>query len=110
MCPINDTRKKEICYNRISVRQVDTNEVGKHFFQTKTMVKKKSDVKEILTRLYNQKFTESGSPDGKSENGISVEDAKLMKLLEDGAKMVNKNDQIPLPFRNANIQLPNSSY
>ena len=79
-------------------------------FPDKNYGKKKSDVKEILTRLYNQKFTESGSPDGKSENGISVEDAKLMKLLEDGAKMVNKNDQIPLPFRNANIQLPNSRY
>ena len=82
----------------------------KALFPDKNYGKKKSDVKEILTRLYNQKFTESGSPDGKSENGISVEDAKLMKLLEGGAKMVNKNDQIPLPFRNANIQLPNSSY
>ena len=82
----------------------------KALFPDKNYGKKKSDVKEILTRLYNQKFTESGSPDGKSENGISVEDAKLMKLLEGGAKMVNKNDQIPLPFRNANIQLPNSRY
>ena len=79
-------------------------------FPDKNYGKKKSDVKEILTRLYNQKFTESGSPEGKSENGISVEDVKLMKVVEDGAKMVNKNDQIPLPFRNANIQPPRSRY
>ena len=59
--PINRTSRKEICCNRIGVRQADTNEVGKHFFQAKTLVK------------------ESGSPEGKSENGMSVEDLKFMK-------------------------------
>ena len=33
-------------------------------FPDKNYGKKKSDVKEILTRLYSQKFTESGSPEG----------------------------------------------
>ena len=41
----------------------------------------------MLTRLYNQEFTESGSPKGKSENGMSVEDAKFIKILEDEAKI-----------------------
>ena len=65
--PVNGTSRKEICCNRIGVRQTDTNEVGKNFFQAKTMVKE-TDVKEMLTKLYNQEFTESGSPQGKSEN------------------------------------------
>ena len=71
---------------------------------------KETDVKEMLTILYNQEFTESGSPEGKSENGMSVENVKFMKILEDEEKMPNKHYQIPLPFRNANIQFSNSKY
>ena len=41
---------------------------------------------------------------------MPVEDVKFMKILEDGAKMVNKHYQIPLPFRNPNIQLSNNGY
>ena len=67
-------------------------------------------MKEIPARLYNQEFTESVSWEGKSENGMSVEDVKFMKIMEDGAKMVNKHYQIPLPFRNPNIELPNNRY
>ena len=92
--PLKSTSRKERCCNRIGVRQADTNEVGKHFFKTKTMVKE-TVVKEMLARLYNQEFTESGSPEGKSENGMSVEDVKFMKILEDGAKMANTHYQIP---------------
>ena len=90
--PINRTSRKEICCNRKGVRQADTNEVGKHFFQAKSLVK------------------ESGSPEGKSENGMSVEDVKFMKIMEDGEKMLNRHYQIPLPFRNPNIQVPNNRY
>ena len=48
--PVNGTSRKEICCNQIGVRQTDTNEVGKHFFQAKTLVKE-TDAKEILARL-----------------------------------------------------------
>ena len=41
---------------------------------------------------------------------MSVDDAKFMKIMEDGVKMVKKHYQIPLPFRNPNIQLPNNRY
>ena len=107
--PVNGTSRKEICCNRIGVKQAETNEVGKYFFQTKTLVKE-TDAKEMLARLYNQEFTESGSPEGKSENGISVGEVKLMKIIEDRAKMVNKHYQISLPIRNPNIHLPNNRY
>ena len=109
MGPVNGTSRKEICCNRKVVRQADTNEVEKHFFQAKPLIKE-TDVKEIPARLYNQEFTESVSSEGKSENGMSVEDVKFMKIMEDGAKMVNKHYQIPLPFRNPNIELPNNRY
>ena len=99
---VNGTSRKEICSNRIVVRQADTNEVRKHFFQAKTLVKE-TDVKEMLARLYNQEFTESGFPEGRLKNGMSVEDLKFMKIMGDGVKMVNKHYQIPLPFKNPNI-------
>ena len=35
---------------------------------------------------------------------------KFMKIMEDVAKIVNKHFQIPLPFRNPSIQLPNNRY
>ena len=41
---------------------------------------------------------------------MSGEDVTFMKIMEDGVKMVNKHYQIPLPFRNSNIQLPNNRY
>ena len=78
MGPVNGTSRKEISCNRIGVRQTDTNEVGKHFHQAKTLVKE-TDVKEMLARLYNQEFTEYGSPESKSENGVSWEHEKFMK-------------------------------
>ena len=71
---------------------------------------KETNVNEMFARLYNQEFTESGSPGGKSENGMSVEDIKFLKILENEAKMVNKLYQIPLPFRNPNIQLSSNRY
>ena len=64
----------------------------------------------MLARLYNHEFTESASAEVKSENRMSREDVKSMKIMEDGVKMVNKHYQIPLPFRNPNIQLPNIRY
>ena len=85
MGPVNGTSRKEISCNRIGVRQTDTNEVGKHFHQAKTLVKE-TDVKEMLARLYNQEFTAYGSPEGKSENGVSGEDEKFMKRWKANVK------------------------
>ena len=82
---VNGTSRKEICCNRIVVRQADTNEVRKHFFQAKTLVKE-TDVKEMLARLYNQEFTAYGSREGKSENGVSGEDEKFMKRWKANVK------------------------
>ena len=65
--PVNCTSSNEICCNRIGVKQTDKNKVGKHFIQTKTTVKE-TDVKDLLNRLYNQAFTESGSSESESEN------------------------------------------
>ena len=53
--PVNGSSRRGKCCNWIDERQADTNEVGKHFFQAKATLKE-TDVKEMLTRLYNQKF------------------------------------------------------
>ena len=50
----------------------------------------------MLARLYNQEFTESDSAEGKSENEMSGEDVKSMKIMEVGVKMVNKHNSIAI--------------
>ena len=79
--PANSTSRKEVCCNQIGVRQAHANEVEKHFFQAKTLVKE-TEGKKMRARLYNQEYTESGSAEGKPENGMSVEDVKLMKTMK----------------------------
>lgn len=52
--PVSGTSRKEICWNWISVRYTDTNEVGKSKKATVATDKsysKKTDVKEMVTRL-----------------------------------------------------------
>ena len=45
---------------------------------------KQTDVKEMLARLCNQEFTESCFPEGKSENGMFVEDVNHGIWSKDG--------------------------
>ena len=104
---VNYTSRNEICCKRIGVRQTDTNKGGKHFLQTKTTVKE-TDVKDLLNRLYNQAFTETGSSESKSENRMSVENVKFVRILENGTKMVNKYYRFTLLFRNPNILFLNN--
>ena len=49
--------KGEICCNQIAVKQADAEKGEKHYFQTKTNFEE-SHVMDILTRMYNQVFTE----------------------------------------------------
>ena len=56
--------------NRIAVKQADTKDMRKHYFQTKTSVKE-NDVRDMLTRLYNLEFIENGPTEGKLETSMS---------------------------------------
>ena len=95
--------------NRIAVKQADTKDVGKHYFQTKTIVED-NDVRDMLTRLYNLEFMETGLTDRKSETSMSREDHKFMEILQEGTKLRNGHYQVPLPFKDPCIDLPNNRH
>ena len=80
--PVNGTQSRQgIHCNPIAVKQADTKDVGKHYFQTKTIVED-NDVRDMLTRLYNLEFMETGLTDRKSETSMSREDHKFMESLQ----------------------------
>ena len=64
----------------------------------KTIVEN-NDVRDMLTRLYNLEFMETGLTDRKSETSMSREDHKFMKILQEGTKLRNGHYQVPLPFK-----------
>ena len=108
--PVNGTRSRQGMHcNRIAVKQADTKDVGKHYFQTKTSVEE-NDVRDMLTRLYNLEFIEAGLTERKLEASMSREDQKFMKILQDGTQLRNGHYQIPLPFRDPCVNLPNNRY
>ena len=108
--PVNGTRSRQgIHCNRIAVKQADTKDVGKHYFQTKTSVEE-NDVRDMLTRLYNLEFIEADPTERKLEASMSREDQKFMKILQGGTQLINGHYQVPLPFRDLCVNLPNNRY
>ena len=83
---VNGTRSRKGTHcNQIAVKQADTKDVGKYYFQTKTSVEE-NDVREMLTRLYNLEFI-SWSNWKKSQANMSPEDQKFMKILQKCTKL-----------------------
>ena len=66
----------------------------------------------MLQKLYNEEFDEV-QPERKNgvfrelEN-LSAEDKQFMIMMENGAKFVNGNCQLPLPLRNPALIIPNN--
>ena len=104
--PVSGTRNSSVSCNKIAVRQADTNQVAKHFFQSKKEVKE-NDVTEILQEMYNHEFTESQDKLNRETDGMSQEDLKLMKVLDNGTRLIDGHYEIPLPLRDDNVRFPN---
>ena len=78
--PVSGTKNSSILCNKITVRQADTNQVGKHFFQSKKEVKE-NDITEMLGKMYKHEFTESQHKLNRENEGMSQEDPKFMQVL-----------------------------
>ena len=64
----------------------------------------------MLKRLYNQEFLEANHTERKLGPSISREDQKFMKILQEGTKLTNSHNQVPLPFKDPYVNLPNIRY
>ena len=76
--------------NIIKCSTFSTNQLAKHFL----------GIKEMLQKLYNEEFDEvqperKNGVFGELEN-LSAEDKQFMIMMENGAKFVNGNCQLPL--------------
>ena len=90
------------------MKQADTKDVGKLYFQTKARLKRM--MLDMLRRLSNREFIETGPTERKLEPSMSREDQKFMKILQEGTKLRNGQYQFPLPFKDPCVNLPNNRY
>ena len=104
---MNSTQSRQgIHCNRRAVKQADTKDVEK---QTKTIAED-NDVRDMPTRLYNLEFMKTGLTDRKSETSRPREDQRFKKILQEGTKMRTGHSQVPLPFKDPYIDLPNNRH
>ena len=89
------------------MNQADTKEVGKHFFQVKKEVEE-NDVPDMLKQMYNNDFSECQLLVNKDVANMFQEDLKLIEILKNGTEIVDEHNQVPLPFRKNEINLPNN--
>ena len=87
------------------MKEDDTKDVGKHYFQIKTSAEE-NDVRDMITRLYNLEFIETGPTERKLGTSMSREDHKFMKILQEGTKLRNGHFQVSLPFKDPCVNLP----
>ena len=98
--PVNGTQnRQEIHCNWIDVKQADTKDKGKHYFQTKTSCKV---VQPMIHRNWSH-WKEIA-------NCMSREDHKFMKILQEGKKLRNSQYQVPLPFKDPCVNLLNNRH
>ena len=64
-------------------------------------------IKEAVVNLFEQDFNDKAQklPD---ERGLSIEDQQFLNKANEGVKFVNGHYELPLPFRKADVSLPNN--
>ena len=107
---INDSSVK--CH-RIAVKDVASGKIAPHHFVLDDEPKIEDvGIKEMLERMYYSDFCECNHFQMTSTLGniedISREDREFLDILETGTRKDGAHYEVPLPFRNIGIQLPNN--
>ena len=107
----NIQAKREFCCNRTAVMEAGTNEIAKHHFEKRNSIAE-TDIKHMLNRMYQSDFTEAklGKRLLLDAEEILFEDKKFLEIMDKETKLVDGHYQLPLPFRNANVTLPNNRH
>ena len=90
----------------IPVKDVSTGMVSSHVFAPKSTVQdhKSDQITNMLNEMYLSDFNESAS----EKFGMSVEDQRFLEMMDEGVTKKNGHYQLPLPFRNKNVHLPDN--
>ena len=105
--PVSTTKNSSVSCTKIALRQADTNQVGKHFFQSKKEVKE-NDVTEMVQKMYNHEFTESQHKINRENDEMSQEDLKFMQVFDNRTRLIDGRYEIPFPLRDDNVRFPNN--
>ena len=88
---------------RIPVKDAASNNVANHCFTSKNSAQDVS-VAKLLTEMYSNEFNELAG----EKRALSVEDERFLSIMNDNARMVHGHHQLPLPFRDPQLHLPNN--
>ena len=87
-----------------------TGKIAKHYFPIPKDVKE-DGISDLLKKLYATDFMENQTlpSNGINEklNEVSAEDIKFLKIMDEGCARPDGHYQLPLPFRNSEVDLPN---
>ena len=88
---------------KFNVSDAATCAMANHHFSTKCQVRD-NVITDTLLDMYNIDFSETNT----EERGLSREDGRFLKILEDGVRLSGGHFEVPLPFRDDNPKLPNN--
>ena len=113
---------KVVRCNRIAVVNKAEGHIASHHFVVENSVKE-TDCKQMLLDMYEQEFSEPTPKQMRKKmqpanaNGyislskhiaLSKEDDKFLGKMEKGVTKVDKQYQLPLPFRHENVKMPDN--
>ena len=92
-------------YTKVVAPSVDvsTGDVPHHYFRFESYVADTQRSK-VLQEIYTNEFSEAQS----EKKALSREDERFLEIMESGMSRNGPHYVLPLPFRNANIKLPNN--
>ena len=116
-----DKQMSTLRCNRIAVLDSSSNRIAQYYFGVEEVVSDK-DLSSMLTDMYKKEFKDPKPKDMKKattsgiakrsqflkENANSKEDEKFLKIMENNVKLVGGHYELPLPFRNKEISMPNN--
>ena len=107
--------KETMTCNRLAVKEINSSNLENHHFQIKTDVKD-FGIEEMLKKMYNQDFCEDKlvtldqSIKQCRDSIISCEYKKFLILMNKTARMISRHYELPLPFENDDVALPNNRF
>ena len=97
--------KREISCNIMTVQKASNLELARHSFAAQVRVKD-IEIGNLLKRLYEADYAIWQV--SQDLEGISTEDRRFLDLMDTETKKIGKHYQLPLPFKNSTLSLPNN--
>ena len=98
---VTESSTTDFSCRRTSI-DASTNSLSKHHFVIEKQDSEDTSIKELLTKMYDSEFIEKHC----EKKSLSQEDRMFLSIMENNCQLIEGHYQLPLPFRNKNIQMP----